>query len=142
MKKLILLGLLLFSSDLLAQQITLTNAGGNTPGCLNILTVDGAAATGSLCFGGFFGENPYGLDIAYGNTTIEGCTFTSSSMVSTGTRTFTKTTQIACPASSNTNDVAYSGTTVQQESEVPRSCGRYTCWAVVDNGGKTTLTPE
>jgi hypothetical protein len=141
MRRLMLLGLLFFAVNVVAQTITLTNAGGATTGCLNVLTVDGAAASGSLCFGGFYGEDSYGIDVTFGQTVIEDCTFTSSNTVATGTRTFTNTTNYTCPASANTNGVTYYGTTVELQSKVPRSCGRQTCWALVDTSGTTTLTP-
>ena len=139
-RRLMLLGLLFIAVNVVAQT-TLTNAGGPTTGCLNIVTVNGASGSGALCFGGFYGEDPYGLDISFGQTFIEGCTITSSNTVSTGTRTFTTTTHYTCPASGDTNDVTYNGTTVEQQSEVSRSCGRHSCWALVDTSGTTTLDP-
>ena len=140
MRRLMLLGFLLFAVSVFAQTTTLTNAGGAVTGCLNILTMNGAAASGSICFGGFYGEDAYGLDMTFGQTVIEDCAITTSNTVATGPRTYTTTTNYTCPGSANTDGVTYHGTTVELQSKVPRGCGRQTCWALVDNSGTTTLT--
>jgi hypothetical protein len=133
-----LLFLLAASFAATAQTTTLTNSGGSTPGCLTVTKVNDQSASGDVCFGGFYGEDPYGIDIDYGQVTIEDCTITSQLTQQTSTG-YQVTSNFTCPASANTLQRNLSGTSIQQEQKVPRSCGRNRCYALVVTSGTTTF---